>query len=51
MVESAKSTRGAGNGPASVIIPDFFCSIFSPDARINPHYEKVRADSNDWVKA
>ena len=51
MAENATAAFDHDDGKpwSSVILPDFFVSFLSVTPRTNPHYERVRAESERWI--
>lgn len=39
----------SGQHEIPVILPDLFVSFLSRTPQLNPHYEKVRAESEAWI--
>lgn len=47
--QDTETEQDAVQAKILVLLPDMFVSFLSRKPQINPHYEKVREESEDWI--
>jgi hypothetical protein len=48
--DAPNGIEGNGHGPISVTLPDLFISVMSPEAKVNPYYESIGIETDEWIR-